>query len=85
VAGLAETSNCPTIGAEGQLFTRLLALIVPIPVAKSHPVLVPKAGWSAELDVESTPNVPDGEKQLISLPEPKLGEQGTSMSPSVTS
>lgn len=32
-------------GAEpGQLFTRLATLMVPMPVAKSHPVVVPNAG-----------------------------------------
>jgi hypothetical protein len=45
---------------ESQLFTRLVAFTEPRPVAKSHPVLVPKAGWYAELDVESTPTTPDG-------------------------
>jgi len=44
LAGFGATLNCPTIGAAGQLFTRLVALIVPIPVAKSQPVLLAKAG-----------------------------------------
>jgi hypothetical protein len=29
----------------GQLFTRFVALMVPMPVAKSQPVVVPNAGW----------------------------------------
>lgn len=44
----------------GQFFTRLAALIVPIPVAKSHPTFVPKAGWNELFDVESTPENPEG-------------------------
>jgi hypothetical protein len=39
----------------GQLLTRFAALTLPIPVAKSQPVLVPKAGLKELLDVESTP------------------------------
>lgn len=44
LAGFGVRLNWPTIGAEGQLLTRLAALIVPIPVAKSQPVLAEKAG-----------------------------------------
>jgi hypothetical protein len=42
----------------GQLFTRLAAFTVPIPVAKSHPVVVPYAGLNELLEVESTPTEP---------------------------
>ena len=46
----------PWIGfAPGQLFTRLVALIEPIPVAKSQPVVVPYAGANEVLEVDSTP------------------------------
>jgi hypothetical protein len=44
----------------GQLFTRLATLTLPIPDAKSHPVVVPYAGLNELLDVESTPIVPLG-------------------------
>lgn len=42
----------------GQLFTRFAALTLPIPVAKSHPVVVPYAGLNEALETESTPSVP---------------------------
>jgi hypothetical protein len=42
------------------LFTRLVAFRVPIPVAKSQPVVVPYAGKYELLEVESTPFVPEG-------------------------
>jgi len=42
----------------GQLFTRFAAFIVPIPVAKSQPLVVPYAGLNAVLEVESTPTEP---------------------------
>jgi hypothetical protein len=42
----------------GQLFTRFVALSVPIPVAKSQPVSVPYAGLKELLEVESTPCAP---------------------------
>ena len=42
----------------GQLFTKLAALTLPIPVAKSHPAVVPYAGLNELLEVESTPTVP---------------------------
>ncbi len=45
----------------GQLFTRFAALRVPIPVAKSQPVVVPYAGLNELLEVESTPWVPGPE------------------------
>ena len=63
----------------GQLFTRLVALTVPIPVAKSQPVVVPYAGLYELLEVESTPGELESKKQLA------LPVQGTSMSPWVTS
>ena len=44
----------------GQSFARLVALTLPIPVAKSQPVVVPYAGLYEPLEVESTPPVPDG-------------------------
>ena len=45
----------------GQLFTRLVALSVPIPVAKSQPVVVPYAGLKELSEVDSTPCVPGPE------------------------
>lgn len=45
----------------GQLFTKFVALSVPIPVAKSQPVCVPYAGLKELLEVESTPSVPGPE------------------------
>src|SRR5262249_34833866 len=50
-------------GAAGQLFTRLAALTVPIPVAKSQPVAVPYAGLYELLEVESTPSRLESKKQ----------------------
>ena len=48
-------------GAEpGQFFTKLAALTVPIPVAKSQPTFVPKAGWYELFEVERTPSKPEG-------------------------
>ena len=37
--GDAERRKLGCVEEEGQLFTRLAALIVPMPVAKSHPVV----------------------------------------------
>ena len=34
--------------------------MVPIPVAKSHPTLVPNADWKELLEVERTPTKPEG-------------------------
>ncbi len=63
---------------DGQLLTRLAALSVPMPVAKSQPTLVPYAGRKEVLEVESTPT------EL--LPRKQLGPtQSTSISPKVTS
>ncbi len=45
----------------GQPFTRLVALSVPIPVAKSQPVVVPYAGLKELSEVDSTPCVPGPE------------------------
>lgn len=64
---------------EGQLFTRLAALTVPIPVAKSQPAVVPYAGLNEVLEVERTPTEPSAKKQLA------VPTQFTSMSPRVTS
>jgi len=44
----------------GQFFTKLAALMVPIPVAKSQPLRVLKAGWNELFDVETTPAKPEG-------------------------
>src|SRR5208282_3079578 len=40
--------------------TKLYALTVPMPVAKSHPVPVGYAGANSESDADSTPFLPDG-------------------------
>ena len=40
--------------------TRLYALTVPIPVAKSQPTPAAYAAWSAELEVDRPPYLPDG-------------------------
>jgi hypothetical protein len=54
--GEAERAKC---GVEaGQLFTRLAALTLPIPVAKSQPVVVPYAELNEVFEVESTPTAP---------------------------
>jgi hypothetical protein len=45
---------------DGQLFTKLAALMLPIPVAKSQPAEVPYATLSALSEVESTPVDPEG-------------------------
>jgi hypothetical protein len=53
--------DSPKLGADverGQLFTRFVALTVPMPVAKSQPTCVPYAGLNALLDVASTPTEP---------------------------
>ena len=42
----------------GQLFTKLVAFSVPMPVAKSQPVDVPYAEAKLVFDVESTPTAP---------------------------
>ncbi len=44
--------------ADDQLLTKFAALMVPMPVAKSQPVVVPYAGRNAEFEVESTPTEP---------------------------
>ena len=42
--GDAESAKLGSDDVPGQLFTRLAAFIVPMPVAKSHPAFVPYAG-----------------------------------------
>src|SRR5579859_984630 len=42
--GEADSAKLGSDDVPGQLLTRLAALIVPMPVAKSHPVFVPYAG-----------------------------------------
>jgi len=78
LAGEAERVK-PGCGVEaGQLLTKLAALTVPMPVAKSQPIVVPYAGAKDVLEVESTPTDP--------LPRKQLGPtQSTSISPRVTS
>ena len=43
--GEVESVKLGCVVDEGQLFTRFAALTVPMPVAKSQPVVVPYAGW----------------------------------------
>ena len=45
LAGDAERVKFGCVVEAGQLVTKLAALTVPMPVAKSQPVVVPKAGW----------------------------------------
>jgi hypothetical protein len=42
------------------LFIKFRALMLPIPVAKSQPVVVPYDGAYELFEVESTPTVPEG-------------------------
>ena len=57
--GAAERLKLPGGGPEaGQLFTRFAALMVPMPVAKSHPSEVPYAGENELLDVDRIPTAP---------------------------
>lgn len=57
--GEADNAN-PIIGvAPGQLLIKFRALMLPIPVAKSQPVVVPYAGVKELLEVESTPVLPE--------------------------
>jgi len=77
--GEAESVKLPGGGVEiGQLLTKFVALMVPMPVAKSQPSEVPYAGANESLDVESTPTAPPPKKQLGPT-------QSTSKSPWVTS
>lgn len=76
--GEAERRKLGCVVDEGQLLTKLAALTVPMPVAKSQPVVVPYAGAKAVLEVESTPTEPFERKQFWPV-------QSTSMSPMVTS
>jgi hypothetical protein len=58
--GVAESKK-PWMGATpGQLLTKLVALMLPMPLAKSQPVEVPYAGANEVLEVESTPTAPEG-------------------------
>jgi hypothetical protein len=56
--GDAERAKFGVCAEAGQLFTRLAAFTLPIPVAKSQPVVVPYAGLKALFEVESTPTAP---------------------------
>ena len=56
--GDAESAKFGVCAEAGQLFTRFAAFTLPIPVAKSQPVLVPYAGLKALFEVESTPTAP---------------------------
>jgi hypothetical protein len=56
--GVEERKKPGTGPPVGQLFTKLVAFRVPMPVAKSQPVVVPYAGLKELLEVESTPCVP---------------------------
>src|SRR5579862_3114800 len=58
--GPAERLKSGNGADPGQLATRLATLMVPIPVAKSHPLAAANAGCSVELEVERTP-VPSAE------------------------
>jgi hypothetical protein len=78
LVGDADSVKLGCCAEPGQLFTRLAALTVPMPVAKSQPVVVPYAGAKELFEVESTPTVPPARKQLGPA-------QSTSMSPEVTS
>jgi len=57
LAGEAESEKSCAEEA-GQLLTRFVALMVPMPVAKSQPMVVPYAGLNPEFEVESTPTEP---------------------------
>jgi hypothetical protein len=59
--GDEERENPGTGPPVGQLFTKLVAFSVPMPVAKSQPVVVPYAGLKELLEAESTPCVPGPE------------------------
>jgi len=54
----AESENEGFWAEAGQLLTRFAALTVPMPVAKSQPMLVPYAGLNVEFEVERTPTEP---------------------------
>jgi hypothetical protein len=56
--GDAESVKFGTGAETGQLFTKLAALTLPIPVAKSQPVVVPYAGVNELSEVERTPTAP---------------------------
>jgi len=51
----------PAIGVTpGQLFAKLVALTLPMPVAKSQPMVALYAGANELFDVERTPALPEG-------------------------
>jgi hypothetical protein len=56
--GEADNAKFGVCAEAGQLFTRLVAFTLPIPVAKSQPVVVPYPGLKALFEVESTPTAP---------------------------
>jgi hypothetical protein len=56
--GEADSAKFGVCAEAGQLFTRFAAFTLPIPVAKSQPVVVPYAGLKALFEVESTPTAP---------------------------
>jgi hypothetical protein len=56
--GESERAKFGFCAEAGQLFTRLAAFTLPIPVAKSQPIVVPYAGLKALFEVESTPTAP---------------------------
>jgi hypothetical protein len=60
--GAADREKSGWLGGRepGQFFTKLAALMVPSPVAKSQPTAVPKAAWKELSEVESTPTKPEG-------------------------
>ena len=58
VSGEGESVKFGTL--PGQFFTRLAAFTVPIPVAKSQPVVAPYAGLYELFEVDSTPYLPEG-------------------------
>jgi hypothetical protein len=55
LVGDAESVKLGCSTEPDQLFTKFAALTLPMPVAKSHPVVVPYAGAKEVSEVESTP------------------------------
>lgn len=62
--GDADSAKLGSDDVPGQLFTRLAAFIVPMPVAKSHPGFVPYAGLKEVFEVDRTPAAAPSKKQL---------------------
>ena len=58
VTGDAKRTKLGEAPPAGQLFAKLVAFSVPMPVAKSHPADVPYAEAKLVFDVESTPTAP---------------------------